>query len=276
MAFPWRYQEHYKFVLVNIIMSYFYPLLQLPSHIFAILFFILGSIMGSFIAALTIRWPQGKSVMHGRSICDHCHESLAFIDLIPIISFILFQAKCRRCKGDIASEHFYIEIIAALTGAIPFILFPPDIALGWVLFLWPLFPLAILDFKYLWLPNRLLLFALIPFPIILFLWDHLTLSQHIIGALAAYIFLEIIRIASAKILQKDAMGQADPKLFGVIGLYLGWSILPLIMLFASAIGLALILFQKLIKSEMSSDQKFPLGTYMILAAPISAIASDFL
>lgn len=257
-------------------MSYFHPLLQLPTYIFVIIFFILGAIIGSFIAALTIRWPQGKSVMQGRSICDHCHENLAFIDLIPIISFIMFQAKCRRCRGDIAPEHFYIEIIAALIGAISFILLPPNLALGWVLFLWLLLPLAILDFKHLWLPNRLLLFAVLPFPIIFYLWDHLTLLQHVIGGAAAYIFLEIMRIASAKILQKDAMGAADPKLFGVIGLYLGWSILPFIMLFASGIGLLLIFAQGLLRNVTLPDQKFPLGAYLIFATPLSAIVINFL
>lgn len=70
---------------------------------------ILGACVGSFIAALFNRYKHHQS-LSGRSQCDHCHHRLKWIDLIPIISFVLLAGKCRYCRQTISSFSTFIEI----------------------------------------------------------------------------------------------------------------------------------------------------------------------
>ena len=122
----------------------------------------LGLIAGSFVAAVSMRWPRGRSVMRGRSACDHCAAPLGPFELIPLVSWVIQRGRCRRCGARIDPRHPAIELAAALLGAValaahPGPLGPVSALLGWWLLL-----IAILDLEHLWLPDRLTL-PLIPF-----------------------------------------------------------------------------------------------------------------
>ena len=56
--------------------------------LYLIIFFILGTLMGSFYTVIGSRLPKGESFIKGRSHCDHCNNKLSFLDMIPIISFL--------------------------------------------------------------------------------------------------------------------------------------------------------------------------------------------
>ena len=70
---------------------------------------LLGAVIGSFLAAIVVRWPQGRSVLHGRSQCDHCGRTLAAVDLVPLVSHIIARGRCRYCDAQIDTRHFAIE-----------------------------------------------------------------------------------------------------------------------------------------------------------------------
>lgn len=249
-------------------MKYISIIMQWPSTYLAIAFFILGAVIGSFIATLVMRWPKAQSIIVGRSSCDQCCHKLQARDLIPLISYSLQQGKCRYCNDPIDPLHWRVELMVAVISIVPFILFPVQQAAGLMILLWLFIPLAILDYKYLWLPNRLIIMTIIAAPIISPLINDISIIDRLIGATTGYISLGIIRVTFKKIRNKEAMGGGDPKLLGVLGLYFGWTALPYIILIASCIGLTTALAIKLRYGYLDQDQKFPLGTYMVIAAPI--------
>ena len=85
-----------------------------------ILFFILGSFIGSFLNVIIIRLPKNKSIVTPRSHCPSCKEKIPFYLNIPIISYTLLRGKCKYCKNKISFQYILVEII---TGVIFYLLF---------------------------------------------------------------------------------------------------------------------------------------------------------
>lgn len=82
---------------------------------FNLLFLSLGLVFGSFFAALSWRYPRGKSIVHGRSICPNCKNKIRWFDNIPLLSFILLGGKCRKCHKTISWRYFVIELVSGLS-----------------------------------------------------------------------------------------------------------------------------------------------------------------
>lgn len=234
---------------------------------------ILGAIFGSFIAALVSRWPQGRSVLTGRSQCDSCAVVLKPWQLVPIASHILLRGRCARCHQPIGSAGLIIESMAAAMGALAIALHPgwPGVALA--AFGWLLLPLALLDLKHYWLPQGLTaalaaggiatqLAGLAP-----------DATSRMIGAAAGFAGLWVVAFAYRGLRGQDGMGGGDPLLLGAIGLWLGWQMLPFVLLIASGIGLAAALVLQWRGTAVSSATRFPLGTLLALAAwPIALVS----
>lgn len=226
---------------------------------------VLGAIWGSFIAALCSRWPKGESIMHGRSRCDRCGTAIAARDLVPVASFLMLKGRCRHCGEPIGRDTISIELIAAAIGGVAFLLFTPSAAFALSIFGWLLLPLAILDARHLWLPDRLtLLLAIAALPAAPLLGSPTTLTDRLIGGIAGFAVLEGIRRSYRMFRGQEGMGAGDPKLLGALGLWLGWQMLPLTLLTASGIGLAAALVMR------GTMKAFPLGTYLALAGFVVA------
>ena len=79
-----------------------------------VLLFVLGLIFGSFLSALTWRYPRGISVKKGRSICPRCKKQIAWYDNIPLLSYIFLLGRCRKCRKPISWRYPLIEFSTAL------------------------------------------------------------------------------------------------------------------------------------------------------------------
>lgn len=76
--------------------------------------FALGCCIGSFLNVVIYRLPREKSLVHPGSSCPHCGQAIRFYDNIPLLSWILLRAKCRRCKGPISPRYFIVELLTGL------------------------------------------------------------------------------------------------------------------------------------------------------------------
>jgi leader peptidase (prepilin peptidase)/N-methyltransferase len=247
-------------------------MLALPTWFLLASFMILGAIWGSFAGALCSRWPRDESVAKGRSCCDHCGRQIAAYDLVPILSYIVLNGKCRHCGEKIGTRPFATELIAALVGAASLLLLPPGQALAVAIFGWLLIPLVILDYSHLWLPNRLvLLLALAGLLAGSMVAPDTTLPDRLIGMFAGFLSLEAIRLVYKYYRQQDGMGAGDPKLFGALGLWLGWQALPITLLIASAIGIAAMLFARAVNPHPQS--MFPFGSFLGVAGYLSVFVN---
>jgi leader peptidase (prepilin peptidase)/N-methyltransferase len=227
---------------------------------------VLGAIVGSFVAALVIRWPQDRSVTRGRSTCDACGRTLGVRDLVPLVSAALLRGRCRTCGAAIDPRHWQIELTAALLGALAGIATPTPVAIAGAVFGWLLLALAALDVAALWLPDRLTGTLAVAGIIAGFAGIDPPWLDRAIGGVVGFAALWLVAAGYRRVRGRDGMGGGDPKLFGAIGLWLGWRMLPAVLLIASLVGLGVVLLARLRGTTVERDTQLPFGALLAVAA----------
>jgi leader peptidase (prepilin peptidase) / N-methyltransferase len=224
-----------------------------------------GAILGSFIGALCSRWPTGKSVVAGRSLCDGCAVILPVYRLVPILSYLQQQGRCHACGCAIGRDQFWSETAAAAIGASAFVLLPVPDAVKFAVMGWILLPLIILDLRHFWLPNRLLfLLGLVGFGTGIGLTPLYDWKFQILVAVLCFLLFEAIRLGYYKLRHKEGMGKGDPKLFAAIALWIAWERLPLLLLLASGAGLVFLMLSN--RKTPIAQRMLPFGSFLGIAA----------
>ena len=227
---------------------------------------VLGLIAGSFLATLVIRWPEGRSVVRGRSACDACGRALRAWELVPLVSALASGGRCRTCGVRIDARHSLIEAGCGALGAVSGWAAPGLEGVAGAVFGWLLVALAALDVTELWLPDVLTaplalaglgsgLIGLEP-----------PLVDRAIGGVAGYGLLATVALGYRRWRGREGLGGGDPKLLSAIGLWLGWRMLPWVLLLASAAGLAAVLAARLTGREIARDTPVPFGALLAAAA----------
>jgi leader peptidase (prepilin peptidase) / N-methyltransferase len=225
----------------------------------------LGAIFGSFIGALVSRWPAGNSILSGRSACDSCGSQLRFGELIPVISFLVQNGCCRKCGSAIGRSQLFAEISAMAIGTLAFLILPPGIALRYALFGWLLLPLCILDYKHLWLPEKLIaILAIAGIGSGMLLTNGYDWRVQFVAALLCWAILEGVRRAYLLLRGVDGMGRGDPKLLAALALWTPPLDLPMLLLGASGLGLMYALIIRV--RDANSNPKLPFGAFLGIAA----------
>lgn len=226
---------------------------------------VIGLVLGSFIATLVLRWPAERSVF-GRSQCDACGRTLGAADLVPLLSAMIARGWCRKCRAAIDPFHWRVELGSALIGAIALTAMPGMSGWLWALFGWMLLPLALLDARHFWLPDRLN--ALLAVVGLLLAGPLLgaPLLDRWIGALAGGGVLAFIAWGYRRARGGDGMGGGDPKLVAAIGCWLGWQALPLMLLLASLGGIVWALTAQRKRDQPLAQRPVPFGVFACCAA----------
>ncbi|RYY24655.1 MAG: prepilin peptidase [Sphingomonadales bacterium] len=219
----------------------------------------LGLILGSFIATIAIRWPEGRSVARGRSACDSCGKVLRPVELIPVLSYVLQRGKCRACGARIAPSHVVVELLGCAVGVMAGLH-----ALPWqgAIFGWLLLTLAAIDYRAFWLPDALTA----PLAVLGLVLGAVPLEERLIGGAAGFAALWLVATGYRHLRGREGLGGGDPKLFGAIGCWLGWQALPTVLLGACVIGLTLVLALRLAGNKMAGSDRLPLGALLAPAA----------
>lgn len=250
----------------------FASVLPAEGPLWALLLGGLGAIFGSFIAALVIRWPQGRSVLRGRSACDGCGRALAAIELVPLLSALVMRGRCGACGAAIDPLHGRVEAAGLAVGAAAGALLPGAEAVAAAIFGWLLLALAALDATEFWLPDALTaplallgvaagLAGIAP-----------DLQARLIGGVGGFASLWLVARGYRLVRGREGLGGGDPKLFGAIGLWLGWQPLPAVLLLAAMIGLGVVLFRLANGRAVAADDALPFGTLLAIAAYPAALA----
>ncbi len=232
----------------------------------ALLGAIAGAIAGSFLATIVLRWPQGRSVLRGRSACDGCGRILSVFDLVPMASALAQRGRCRTCGAPIDPLHGRVEAGCAIIGALALGFSPDPGGAGWALLGWLLLTLAVLDRRHFWLPDALTL-PLAFLGLTLGPWTtDATLADRAIGALAGYLTLLLVALGYRRFRRRDGLGLGDAKLLGALGAWFGWQALPFILLLAASVGLLAVLAVMATGGRVDGTTRVPLGTFLALAA----------
>jgi prepilin signal peptidase PulO-like enzyme (type II secretory pathway) len=216
--------------------------------------FSLGLVFGSFIAALTYRYPRGISIAQGRSFCPSCKKQINWYDNIPIVSYILLSGRCRNCKRKISWRYPAVEIIAAFG----FIL------IGFNFFALILFlileTIFVIDLENQLIPDTAVFLGII---VVIFYSQSLIFNSLLAGFLAASFLLVIHLITKGR-----GMGLGDVK-FAILGGYIiGLQLFPVWLLLAfltgAVSGIILILAKR-----VGLKSKIAFGPFLILAIPLT-------
>lgn len=227
---------------------------------------VLGAVLGSFIAALVIRWPAGGSVMRGRSRCDGCGATLRTGELVPLFSWAVQRGRCRRCGAAIAWTHPVVELAGVAVGASAGFVAPGGEGVAGAVFGWLLLALAALDLRAFWLPDTLTAPLAISGVVTGVLGVAPDWPERLIGGVAGFVLLWLVRAGYRRWRGRAGLGGGDPKLFGGIGLWLGWPMLAPVMLVAGLVGLGLVLLRRWRGQAVARDDALPLGALLAIAA----------
>jgi leader peptidase (prepilin peptidase)/N-methyltransferase len=217
----------------------------------------LGLLVGSFIALVTLRWPQGLPIT-GRSRCDHCGATLGWQELIPLVSALVQRGRCRHCGQVIAARHWQIELAAAAVGAVLLTRYPSAAGLWFALAGWWLLTLLILDVEHHWLPDLLTM----PFLLLALLLPGLPLATRLWGAALGFAGLWLVALAYRRVRGRDGLGGGDPKLMAGLGALFGPIVLPFLLTAAAALGLALAGWDALRGRGVSATTRLPFGALL--------------
>lgn len=231
-----------------------------------VLLAVLGLVFGSFIATVALRLPQGRSALSGRSMCDACGTQLRATELVPLFSFLFQRGRCRHCGARIAPDHGVIEILGCAIGIAAGLAAPGwEGALG-AAFGWQLLALGAIDRVAYWLPDPLTAALALTGLAAGWLVDVPGMGDRLLGGALGFGVLAAVRYGYRALRGREGLGGGDPKLFGAIGLWLGWRALAPVMLVAALGGLALVLALRLGGRRMGMADRMPLGSLLAPAA----------
>ena len=255
--------------------------------IYAILIFLIGICVGSFINVLVLRTHKECKFLRGRSKCQKCQQVIAWYDLIPIVSFLVLRKRCRKCKEPISWQYLAVELatglafvlvyltnIDALTGVFPTTdtLAPLHQGFGgqagvipMLIFTFFLIVIFVYDLKYQLILDRFSVPAMVV-ALVLNLLLGVSLWSMLIGAVVVGGFFLIQWLLS----KGTWIGDGDIRLGILMGLILGWKFALVALFLAYVIG-ALVGVIMILTKKAKMKTQIPFGTFLAAATYVTML-----
>jgi leader peptidase (prepilin peptidase)/N-methyltransferase len=211
-----------------------------------------------------------------RSACPQCGHRIGAHENIPVVSWLVLRGRCSACNAPISARYPLVELLAAALGALAiWRLGPTWQGLAACGLLWTLVALTFIDLDTQLLPDDVTLPLLWSGLVVNLFGLFVPLGEAVVGAIAGYVSLWLVYWAFKLIRGKEGMGYGDFKLLAALGAWLGWKMLPAIVLVSSAvgaiIGIGLIVFQ-----GRDRATPLPFGPYLAIAGGIALFAGPSL
>lgn len=228
---------------------------------------LIGLALGSFVNVCIYRIPLKKSIISPPSSCPHCGNRVRFYDNIPLISYLLLRGKCRYCRTPLAWHYPAVEAMIGLLSLSLFIRYGVSYQyLLWLLFTSALVAITFIDLHHQIIPDVISLPGIIVglaasfAPGAAVMWH-----ESIIGIIAGGGSLFLVAFIYQRITGRDGMGGGDIKLLAMIGAWMGWRSLPIIIFLSSLVG-SVIGLCFLLASGKGLRVRIPFGPFLSLAA----------
>ena len=215
------------------------------------------------LLGVTVDTPSLITLSSPRSRCPSCGHQIRWHDNIPLLSYLWLRGRCSACHAPISWRYPAVEALTALLFA----------ACGWhfgarpEVLLWcglvaTLIALALIDLDTQFLPDDLTLPLMWAGIVSAALgWTPVTLGASVGGAVAGYLSLWFVCHAYRLIRGKEGMGAGDFKLLAALGAWMGWQLIPSILLLASAVG-ALVGIGLIVLRSHDRNLPIPFGPYL--------------
>lgn len=259
-------------------------LLQTFPLTFALLAGIIGLVVGSFLNVVIHRLPKmmerewhaqcaelnGQTppptprynLLVPRSACPHCGHVITAIENIPVLSYLFLRGRCKGCGAAISPRYPVVETFSGILSAYAawhFGFGPAGLAA--IVFVWALITLTCIDFDTQLLPDDITL-PLLWLGLLLNLNNVFTsLPNAVIGAVVGYLVLWGVYWAFRLTTGKEGMGFGDFKLLAAIGAWMGWTLLPLVILLSSLVG-AVVGISLIVFTKHGRNIPIPFGPYL--------------
>jgi leader peptidase (prepilin peptidase)/N-methyltransferase len=216
------------------------------------------------------------NLMTPRSRCPSCGHAIRAWENIPLLSWVLLRGRCASCGMRISVKYPLVELlggIAAAGAAWRFGASPA--ALAAALFAWFTIALAFIDQETGLLPDDLTLPLVWVGLLVNLAGGFVPLSQAVIGAVAGYLSLWLVYWAFKLATGKEGMGYGDFKMNAAVGAFLGWKMLPLVILLSSVVGLVFGAMQMFAaRGKWESGFRFHFGPYIAIAGIVALYWGD--
>ncbi len=236
----------------------------------AVLAFVGGLLVGSFITVVAHRVPRGESIVGPRSRCPACGVQIAAYDNVPVVSWLVLRGRARCCGASISPRYLLTELaVAVLYVATVLVLWddPTDVVEG-LIFVPLLLAVTLTDLERRIIPNRILAVGAVAALVVAAIGDPGSLPVRLIAAVGAGGFFFLAALAYPR-----GMGLGDVKLAATMGLFLGRNVIPAIfvaLLAGSLVGIAII------AREGSAGRKMaiPFGPFLALGGVVGLLLGD--
>ena len=199
------------------------------------------------------------------SSCPHCGHQIRIWENIPVLSYLLLRGRCSACKAPISAQYPAIEAITAILSLVVALRFGVSAeTLFGLLLTWSLISLTVIDAKTQLLPDAITLPLLWLGLLINSAEVFTSLSAAVWGAALGYLVLWLVYQLFKLVTGKEGMGYGDFKLLAALGAWMGWEMLPQIILLSSVVG-AVVGISMMLLVKHQKNQPIPFGPYLAIA-----------
>ena len=252
---------------------------------------LIGLMVGSFLNVVIYRLPEmmkrnwqhqcaelrGEAIepqatfnlILPRSTCIHCGHMITALENIPVISYVILRGRCSQCQSPISVRYPLVEAVSALMSAYVAWHFGFGLlTIAALILVWALIALAVIDLNTQLLPDDITLPLLWLGLLINMTHGFTDIHSAIFGAVAGYLSLWLVYWSFKIMTGKEGMGYGDFKLLAAIGAWLGWQMLPLVLLSSSLVG-ACVGIGLIVAAKRKNDMPIPFGPYLVGGAFIA-------
>ena len=205
-----------------------------------------------------------------RSACPHCKHQIGALENVPVLSYLLQRGKCKHCGGPISARYPVVEIAAtALAVAAAWRFGPTYQSIAIAGLLWALLALSMIDIDTQLLPDNITLPLVWAGLIVNSFGLIVPIQDALWGAVGGYMVLWLVYWVFKLLTGKDGMGYGDFKLLAALGAWLGWQMLPVIILLSSVVG-AVIGIGMIVLRGRDRTIPIPFGPYLAGAGALAA------
>jgi leader peptidase (prepilin peptidase) / N-methyltransferase len=268
-----------------------YPILFLGT------LFVFGSLVGSFLNVVIYRLPvmmqrewrndcrEFLELPHAgeqerfnlsvpRSRCGNCGHQITALENIPMISYLLLGGKCRGCETRISLQYPLVELLTAIISVVVGWHFGVSLqTLAALLLSWCLIAASGIDIGHKLLPDNITL-PLLWLGILLALFDvFVSLEDSVLGVMTGYLSLWSVYMLFKLLTGKEGMGYGDFKLLAMLGAWLGWQPLLVVILTSSLAG-AIVGISMILLKKTERGTQIPFGPYLAAAGWMTLLWGD--
>ena len=191
---------------------------------YATVFFIFGTVFGSFYNVVGYRLPLRQSLIMPPSHCPNCGHVLKAYELVPIFSWIFLGRKCLKCKQKISWFYPVFELATGILFLLSYLIFGFSLELLLALTIISLLLIVIIsDYQTLTIPDEIIIFGLVTLSIEIFLLNGFNgLIDAYLSGLISFGIMYLLKLFGDFVFKKESMGGGDIKLMALIGMVLGW------------------------------------------------------